>query len=227
MLTEVKAIGEVLRDFCAARDMTFLLDQWDAVKNAPLTPDAVTFGSRRKVWWRCGAGHSWQAAVFSRAREGCGCPYCTGRRPIPGKTDLAACFPALADQWDGEKNGTLAPEDVTANSNRAVWWRCARGHSYRATVAHRTRAESGCPYCAGRRVLTGFNDLATLYPKVAEQWHSTLNGALTPEMVTAGSHQPVWWQCGEGHVWKAKVYSRTDARQCGCPICAGKFRKTM
>ena len=39
---------------------------------------------------------------------------------------------------------------------------------------------TGCPYCAGRRVLPGFNDLATLFPQVAAQWHPTLNGPLTP-----------------------------------------------
>ena len=42
------------------------------------------------------------------------------------------------------------------------------------------------PYCAGRKVLAGFNDLATLAPEVACQWHTTLNGSLTPDMVTAG-----------------------------------------
>ena len=31
----------------------------------------------------------------------------------------------------------------------------------------------------------------------------------TPDMVTAGSHKKVWWQCHAGHVWQATVYSRT------------------
>ena len=53
----------------------------------------------------------------------------------------------------------------------------------------------------------------------------TLNGALTPEMVTAGSHKKVWWQCREGHVWKAVVYSRTGPKKCGCPVCAGRVKE--
>ena len=48
---------------------------------------------------------------------------------------------------------------------------------------------NGCPYCANRKVLVGFNDLATVQPLVAKEWHESLNGALTPEMVTAGSHK--------------------------------------
>ena len=83
---------------------------------------------------------------------------------------------------------------------------------------------SGCPYCGGRRVLAGFNDLATQAPEVAAQWHPTLNGNLTPSMVTAGSHRKAWWLCPLGHVWKAAVYSRTGKQKCGCPVCAGKVR---
>lgn len=95
------------------------------------------------------------------------------------------------------------------------------GHDYMAAVGMRTMQNSGCPYCAGKKVLAGFNDLATAHPKIAAQWHSGLNGQLTPQMVTAGSHKKVWWICAEGHVWKAVVYSRTGKQQRGCPVCAG------
>ena len=71
-------------------------------------------------------------------------------------------------------------------------------------------------------VQKGFNDLAAKAPDVAAQWHSTLNGNLTPEMVTPGSHRRVWWQCPLGHTWKAFVYSRTGAQRCGCAGTAGK-----
>ena len=123
------------------------------------------------------------------------------------------------------KNGTLRPNNVTAGSNRRVWWRCEKGHSYRAVIAQRVQRGDGCPYCANRKVLPGFNDLATAAPLVAKQWHETLNGALTPEMVTAGSHKKAWWQCSYGHVWKAAIYSRAGVQQCGCPVCAGKTRR--
>ena len=78
-------------------------------------------------------------------------------------------------------------------------------------------------------VQKGFNDLAAKAPDVAAQWHPTLNGNLTPEMVTPGSHRRVWWQCPLGHTWKAFVYSRTggaewrlcrDCRQKPFPLAA-------
>ena len=97
-----------------------------------------------------------------------------------------------------------------------------RCHEWQAVIAARAVENSGCPYCTGRRVLAGFNDLATLHPKIAAQWDDTLNGTLTPEMVTPGSHKRVWWKCHEGHVWKTAIYSRTGKQKCGCPVCAGK-----
>ena len=81
---------------------------------------------------------------------------------------------------------------MTAGSNRPVWWRCEKGQSYRTIIAQRVQRGNGCPYCANRKVLVGFNDLATVQPLVAKEWHESLNGALTPEMVTAGSHKKVW-----------------------------------
>lgn len=122
-------------------------------------------------------------------------------------------------QWDTEKNAPLTPRQVTAGTMRKVWWRCALGHSWRAAVFPRVQKGVGCPYCAGRKVLPGFNDLASKAPTVAAQWHPALNGGLTPEMVTVSSHRRVWWQCPQGHVWKALVYSRTGEQKCGCPVC--------
>ena len=201
-----------------------LASEWDTEKNGGLTPSGVLPGSSRRVWWRCAQGHSWRATVNSRANDACGCPMCAGKRTVSGENDLASGFPLIAEEWDAEKNGALTPADVTAQSNRRVWWRCWLGHSYAAAVSDRVKRGSGCPYCAGHRVLPGFNDLATKNPLLAAEWESELNGALTPETVTTGSRKKVWWQCRFGHVWRAAVFSR--ARDgCGCPVCAGRARK--
>lgn len=199
-----------------------LAQEWDREKNGPLTPEQVPAGTARKAWWRCKKGHSWRAAIAQRAGQGAGCPVCAGQTVVPGENDFASFYPGLAQEWDSERNGGLTPDRVTPSSNRKVWWRCPLGHHYMAIVASRTISGSGCPYCANRRVLPGFNDLATLVPEVAKQWHPTLNGALTPQMVLPGSHRKVWWQCSLGHVWKACIYSRAGSQRCGCPICAGK-----
>ena len=224
-LLGVLVIRQTFREFCVGQGKAALLSQWDAERNAPLTPDDVTFGSHKKIWWICKSGHSWQTAVYTRS-SGTGCPYCAARRTLPGTGSLADRFPLLASEWDAEKNLPLTPETTSYGSHRLVWWRCPNGHSYRAVIAQRMQRGNGCPYCANRKVLPGFNDLATAAPLVAKQWHETLNGALTPEMVTAGSHKKAWWQCSYGHVWKAAIYSRAGVQQCGCPVCAGKAKAT-
>ena len=201
-----------------------LVKQWHPTKNGTLKPQDLMGGTRKKVWWQCEKGHEWQAAVASRASNGVGCPVCAGKKIIPGENDLASSFPDVAAQWHPTKNDALTPQQVSSFSNRKVWWLCERGHAYTASVSSRTTYHSGCPYCAGRKVMVGFNDLATVEPLVAAQWHPTKNGTLTPQMVTIGSHKKVWWQCPEGHVWKAVVHSRAGKRKCNCPVCAGKVK---
>lgn len=127
-----------------------LMAQWDPENNT-LDPGTLTAASHKQVWWKCPQGHRWQAAVFARTRENAaGCPYCTGKKALPGFNDLASRFPELALQWHPELNGTLTPEQLTPGSNKKVWWRCAAGHSWQAAVYSRTRQRpSGCPVCAG------------------------------------------------------------------------------
>lgn len=201
-----------------------LAQQWHPTKNGVLTPKDVVPGTKRKVWWCCSHGHEWQASVASRV-AGSGCPVCVGKKIIPGENDLASQFPEIARQWHPTKNGPLRPEHIAPASNRKVWWICDQGHAYQAIVSSRTQRGGGCPYCANKKVLPGFNDLATVYPAVARQWHPTLNGTLTPDQVLPGSRKKVWWQCAEGHSWQAVVYSRTGSQSCGCPICSGHVKR--
>lgn len=201
-----------------------LAKDWDPESNGELSPNDVIAGSDRRVWWRCGNGHEWRATISSRALGGCDCPYCLGTRAITGENDFATQYPAIAAEWDGERNGELTPDRLAPQSNRKAWWVCPLGHSYSATVSSRVNRGSGCPYCAGRRVLPGFNDLATKEPKLSEQWYQPLNGSLTPEMVTCGSSKKVFWRCPDGHVWPAVISSRTGKQKCGCPVCAGRTK---
>ena len=197
--------------------------QWHPTKNGSLTPQSVVHGSERKVWWFCEKGHEWEASIDSRTRNGFGCPVCAGRVVLPGENDLASQRPHIAAQWHPTRNGSLTPQNVTVFCNRRVWWLCEKGHEYHSAIGQRSQKGTGCPYCQSKKILVGYNDLATLEPAIAAQWHQELNGSLTPQMVTVSSHKKVWWQCSEGHVWQAVIYSRTGDQKCGCPACAGRI----
>ncbi len=202
-----------------------LVPLWDQEKNASLTPQTVTAGSKRKAWWRCEKGHGWQAQVHSLTNGGTRCPYCAGTLALTGETDITAVAPEIAKEWDYEKNGPRDPKTVTAASHEKIWWRCELGHSWQAAPFSRTKPNgSGCPYCSGRKVLPGFNDLKTLKPELAKQWHPTMNGTLRPTDVTLGSNKKAWWQCSDKHIWQAYIYARTRKNASGCPVCAGTVK---
>lgn len=195
-----------------------LAKEWHPIKNGSLLPEYVSVHSNKKVWWQCEEGHEWQAVINSR-KNGVGCPFCAGKRPIKGKTDLAIVSPDLAGQWHPTKNGNLSPQNVTVMSNKSVWWLCDNGHEWKAMICDRSNGR-GCPICSGHKVLIGYNDLATINPSLASEWHQTKNKALKATDVTCGSDKRVWWQCQKGHEWEAVISSRNAGY--GCPYCAGQ-----
>lgn len=213
---------ESLQEHCLRTGKTDLLAEWDAAKNAPFTPQTMPHSSREKVWWRCKQGHSWHAGVQSRARMGCGCPVCRGRRIIAGYNDLQTKRPEIAAEWDLEKNAPLRPDAVAVSSQKRVWWRCAAGHSFRSAIADRTRPKSsGCPYCKKKVILPGINDPKTLNPTLAAEWDTEKNGAAKMEELLNSSAFKAWWRCPNGHSYQASVRNRIYNKT-GCPYCAGK-----
>ena len=126
----------------------------------------------------------------------------------------------IAKEWNYEKNANIKPENFSANSNKKVWWKCNKGHEWQATIASRNN-KSGCPICAGQKVLKGYNDLQTVNPKLAKEWNYERNNRLTPEDVMPNSIKKAWWKCSHGHEWEATIGSRNSGN--GCPYCSGRF----
>ena len=196
------------------------IDEWDYQKNGTLLPTMVTAGSDKKVWWTCRQGHSYQASISSRTRAR-SCPICAGKRVLKGYNDFESKYPELAKDWDYIRN-SVSPDMVAYGSDKKFWWICDKGHSYECSINNR-RAGQQCPYCSGKRVLSGFNDISTTHPEIAEQWCFNLNG-FDPTEVTAGSHKKVWWQCNIcGHKWMSYVYNRC-LNNAGCPKCSGRVK---
>lgn len=196
---------------------TKLMAEWNYEKNGDLNPFELTAFSNKKVWWKCEFGHEWEASIASRT-NGNGCPYCSGSKVLKGFNDLETLHPKLAKEWHPTKNNKH-PSEVSAGTHMKAWWICYRGHEWEASIASRTRG-NGCPYCAGRKAWRGFNDLGSLYPNLAKEWHPIKNNGLTPFEVTPGSDKKVWWMCKEGHEWEASISSRVRGN--GCPYCSGK-----
>lgn len=126
-------------------------------------------------------------------------------------TATVASSPLAAEYIDAER----PPEKLTLGSAYRALWLCPLGHEYRASPSSRVRG-GGCPYCSGRAVLPGFNDLVTTDPVLAASWADTRD----IRTVSRGSKYRATWNCSQGHTFVAEVYKRAVGR--GCGYCANK-----
>ena len=219
-----------------------LTKEWHPVKNGALKPTDVTAGCSKKVFWllpyddpNTGKHHEfeWEAGIAERVK-GVECPYLSGQAVWPGFNDLATLYPEIAKEWHPTKNGDLKPTDVTAGCNKKVFWflpyddpNTGKHHEFEWPSLIKSRTSGiGCPYLSGRAVWSGFNDLATLYPEIAKEWHPTKNGNLKPTDVTAGCNKKVFWVCPIGHTYKSAICERTH-RNSNCSICAKENRTSF
>ena len=197
-----------------------LVAEWHPTKNN-ISPYDISKGSTKKVWWLGKCGHEWQASPNDRTHSThrlTGCPYCAGNKILKGFNDLATTNSQLAAEWHPNKNGNLEPSKVSAGSTKRVWWLGKCGHEWQAVINSRNKGR-GCPYCSNSLLLAGVNDLATINPQLAAEWHPTKNGNLKPHDIISGSHKKIWWLCKNGHEWQATCNSRNDSGR-GCPICS-------
>ena len=130
------------------------------------------------------------------------------------KQSLSITHPELATQADG-----WDPRVITHGSDKKLTWRCFQNHVWDATVSSRV-AGRGCPFCSGRIADKGVNDLATLFPNLAQEAHGW-----DPTEITAKSSRKLPWVCKAGHKWEAVVKSRSVIGA-SCPYCDGRRATT-
>jgi hypothetical protein len=204
--------------------MTRLIDthpqiakQWHPTKNGNLTSFNVSYGSEKKIWWKCTLAndHEWQTTPNKRT-SGRNCPFCSGKK-VALSNCLATKYPEIAAQWHPTKNGNLTPFDV-AGGKREIWWKCnvAEDHEWKVSLDKRIHGR-GCPCCCGRKAVLS-NCLLTVDIQLSKQWHPTKNGNLTPFDVVLTTNKKIWWICEKGHEWCASISHRTYMKS-GCPVC--------
>ena len=191
-----------------------LVAEWSD-RNLQLTPDSITFGSNKKVWWKGACGHEWETSVKARS-NGEKCPICSGARVVTGINDLSTLKPELASEWS-DKN-EKKPTEVMAFANSKAWWKCRTcGYEWNTLISTRSGG-SKCPCCSGYTFIKGKNDLKSTHPQIAEEW-SEKNFPLKPNEVNAKSRKNVWWRCGKcGSEWKSVINARVKGTI--CPVCA-------
>jgi len=201
-----------------------LANQWHPKLNGDLTPNDVTYGSEKKVWWKCPEGddHEYITQVNVKTR-GASCAVCSGKTIVKSNS-LATVKPDLAKQLHPIKNGKINALNIGPGSNKKVWWKCDKGddHEWKVSVNSRVTFNSGCPFCSNHK-LSKTNSLLNVYPKIAKQWHPTKNGELTASDVISGSNKKIWWKCdkGDDHEWITFLGNRVKGKS--CPFCSGRY----
>jgi hypothetical protein len=131
-------------------------DGWD--------PSKVTFGSGKKLSWKCPQGHLYQTSVDKRTLRGHSCPFCSGHQVLAGFNDLATTHPQFAEQAEG-----WDPSQYSFGSEFKANWRCSLGHIWHASIINRVTQNQGCAVCANRQIIVGINDLQATLPSKSPQ----------------------------------------------------------
>lgn len=135
---------------------------------------------------------------------------------------LKNTFPEIAKEWHPTKNGEITAEMVAPMTDKKFWWLGKCGHEWLMSVQDRTNQNCGCPICAGKRIVSGINDLLTAFPELCEEWCWDKNTeiGLFPDKVSPHSDKKAWWVCKNcGRLWFAKIDGRTRMNA-GCPTCS-------
>lgn len=134
-------------------------------------------------------------------------------------------------RYSYDKNDGVNPEKLELANSEELWFiGTTCNHEFKTTLGNilRKDRENKCPYCEGRRILIGFNDLKTKYPEFFNgenkiQWNEKKNkdeGVLL-DNISEGSLKPSWFICKNGHEWKANTHNVFVLGK-GCPYCGGK-----
>ena len=207
-----------------------LMSEWDWDKNTAegLSPERLQHKSNKKAHWVCEKGHKWICSIDNRT-SGQNCPYCSNRRVLIGFNDFQTLFPEIAKEWDYENNSELKPNQFVSGSTKKVGWICSQcGNRWETSIQARVQRGTGCPKCS--RVKQSLSRRSTILERnggitdqlLLQEWNYERNGDLTPQSVTRGSNQTVWWKCSKcSEEWQAKIGNRAILGR-GCPYCSNQ-----
>jgi hypothetical protein len=189
------------------------LDSWKSAFH-------LTANSDDSVGWKCTNDHIYYMRVVTRAKLDM-CPECHKQQLARDGSNIAVTHPEIAKYWHPWRNGKKRPDHYTHGAGVTVWWTCDYNHEYPMRIERKT-AGLGCPVCAGRRLTSGVNDLATREPVMVLEFHPYLNGVLEPHEIFPSDKKYAWRCLATGHTTWQTVQHRRQSR--GCTECEREDR---
>lgn len=120
-----------------------LANEWNYWKNES-TPHSIKSGDRTKFWFICSKGHEYSASAWERVKRHVGCKICQVKDSC-----LAKSHSDLIDTWHPFLNGELTIWNVSAGSQKKIWWTCPldEDHIYRRSARDHCLRKLECPFC--------------------------------------------------------------------------------
>lgn len=130
----------------------------DLIETDNFNPEFAPPSASHIVSWECNDCHQvWSSSVRDKVNDEATCPYCDGRKAIPGVSSFAALYPDLMEEYYSLANVYKPdPDTISPKSQIAAFWNCKTcGHSFKMSFAQRAlykkRHKRACPNCKGYR----------------------------------------------------------------------------
>ena len=132
---------------------------------------------------------------------------------------LKKALPDIEKYWDFEKNINTTLNSISHASNKKVWLKCSKGHSFSRTAYHLTsnnKVKIECPRCTKRnsKVVKGINDLFTICSQAKDMWDYEKNSSLDPYKLSSTSRIKVAFKCKNDHFFNKQVRSFCKKPEC-------------
>ncbi|OGB21856.1 MAG: hypothetical protein A3I66_10285 [Burkholderiales bacterium RIFCSPLOWO2_02_FULL_57_36] len=163
-------------------------------------------GSVHKHAFRCAAGHIWETEPRF-IQKGHWCPTCHY---------LQARLEFETIQVLVQQKGGRCLSDIYVNCKTPLLLMCAQGHTFLQKPSALQRGH-WCQQCAHQQMRKTIVDM---------QAAARARGGACLSTAYINNKTHLYWQCADGHVWRATLGAITGSRKQWCPQCrAGRTKK--
>jgi len=201
--------------------------QWHPTKNGDLRVENFTYGSGKKVWWKCDREdcHEWECIVQNRTK-GNGCPFCANQK-ICKQEECNSCkiktfASSNKSQYWSDKNPVKSYE-VFISAKLKYLFNCDKcNHEFSASL-NNISTGYWCPYCVNLKLCEDncsfcINNSFASSDK-AQYWIYDKNEGVIPRDIQKYTEKEYWFNCNKcNHNFKKRIDLITRCNG-WCPYC--------
>lgn len=191
---------------------------WDYDKNEK-TPDIIPLSSRDTFYFKCSLGHEYPNEIRAVLNNDCVCLVCTNKKVVAGYNDFKSRYPDLVENLSPELQKVA--DRILGVENKYLDWICSVcGGEYSDAVGNMLNGINNCPYCANKKVLEGYNDLASIHPELMEKLTPQLRGVANK--IICKDDKYLTWICPTCHGEYSDSIGNILNGIDNCPYCNNK-----